>query len=132
MRKEERERGHGLSVRAVSQQDMRFISAARTIMKNMLNYFTETLTGHSAKGSERGKEGGADRGRVKVERGFIKFKINCSNVVFSCFARIANVLHVWQLGAWLAGSVARWCVGGGRGREVTGSGYATCAPLLRH
>lgn len=54
----ESERGHGLSVRAVSQQDMRFINAARTIMKNMLNYFTETLTGHSAKGSERGKEGG--------------------------------------------------------------------------
>lgn len=108
----------------VSQQDMRFINAARTIMKNMLNYFTETLTGE-------GRGRGADRGRVKVERGFIKFKINCSNVVFSCFARVANVLHVCQL--W---GVARRECGkareGGGGGGVTRSGYATCAPLLRH
>lgn len=91
---------------AVSQQDMRFINAARTIMKNMLNYFTETLTGE-------GRGRGADRGRVKVERGFIKFKINCSNVVFSCFARVANVLHVCQL--W--GVARREC---GKAREGGG------------
>lgn len=59
-------------------------------------------------GSGEGK-----RGRVKVERGFIKFKINCSNVVFSCFARVANVLHVCQL--W--GVARREC---GKAREGGG------------
>lgn len=64
----------------------------------------------SAKGIERGGGRGAARGRVKVERGFIKFKINCSNVVFSCFARVANVLHVCQLGAWPAGREVGRCL----------------------
>lgn len=126
MRKEERGR-EGTGVKCAG-----CVAAGHAIYKrSSYDYekYAKLFHRDSAKGIERGGGRGAARGRVKVERGFIKFKINCSNVVFSCFARVANVLHVCQLGAWPAGSVAR------REREVQGvtrSGYATCAPLLRH
>lgn len=116
-------------MRAVSQQDMRFINAARTIMKNMLNYFTETRH-REERGESKEGEGGVQLG---AESRSSVALLNLKSTVPTLFSHVLLVLQTCSMcasfGAWPAGSVAR------REREVRGvtrSGYATCAPLLRH